>query len=1314
MGKFTKEQLYTLALDRHLAVSANAGAGKTRVLVERYLDILLNDAGNVSDPRKIVAITFTKQAAAEMLGRIIEKIDAMLSQAKNAAERRKFQRIRQRLSYANISTIHSFCINILRDYCIEANLSPNFVEINEIQLHNLRNEAIGEAINDYLENNFEEKYENNFNIKDFLFTQYDYKNIVSYVQQLFLKYDNYENIKNIYEGNEETYLSKIYGEIVPAISKIISDFIDNVDRVKTDGIDKLVEDTVKNKRKNDEEKNEFLFIINGFNQLFNTLKEKYSEFQNENNINVKTRLFVEIIELANEICSIKSGRDFLIVKIFNKVSKNEIYEIIYNDQQLQYFATDYRRFLVGKIFSTDFAAESIKLQFRLSKEIVKIADLANEKIIDIKRNLGAIDFDDMLLLTREVLKNKEIATAVSNNYTHILVDEFQDTNSIQYDIVKSLVPDLSENNSKFIFSPKLFIVGDDKQSIYRFRNADVKIFNKVKEEIQAANEKYLTENAKKKMPIKNEFLFINNKEIALGNLKLSATFRLQPVIAAFVNFVCSYNFRNFENISNISYNDLIAGRDKDFLINYFESKKNITNNDAIELDDSFGSVKFLFDVVDKQESSDANDGDENIDTEIEEIETNGEAKKLANYINYIVNNDNFHIKKELNNSWQNVRPNYSDIAILYRNRTKLYALQTELIKANIPFAVVSGEGFFQKQEIIDLINYLHFLYNSRNDLALLGLLMSPFFSLNQTEIINIVSEDGNSLWEKLKNIHNKSEIPRIKFAFEELDKIMQMAPMLTIPHLIRILLASGNWATSLIDNPAEKQILGNIEKFITLARNYQNRDFTSIADFVHELDTLQKISKEPEATHANTENAVNLMTIHASKGMEFPIVVLYGLNQISRNISLPLTSVKYGLIFQTPKIIYLKDNEISISKNGGKRQNLACILAKNEETKEEKAELMRLLYVAMTRAKDHLILTSTLKIGKNEKLNSINENLKFFLNSLGYDAEKLYNIATKISRKNESEFSMLELDLKLPDYDLKGKKIKIKIEINPEIYDNYEIKNNVEKENYPKIIDNENIYYCEKNRIFSFSEINAFQKMQENDEYYKHGFIKRKLGFENLNLHLNQQNKFTNSIKNELSAIDKGLIFHKLFQHINLWFDGNIYEKKLINIVENELLKTEKNLKNDNIFSIVEKCEIIVKTKLLQKFATKIYSAKMEYELSLPIGENYITGIIDCLIENEDGEFEIWDWKTNQIALDNDLQKLKENYSNQMQLYALFLMYLYPLQKKYIARLLFTEKASTNANNEDWTAEFTFTIVDQPNIINKFSAQIKKMLIHIS
>ena len=230
-------------------------------------------------------------------------------------------------------------------------------------------------------------------------------------------------------------------------------------------------------------------------------------------------------------------------------------------------------------------------------------------------------------------------------------------------------------------------------------------------------------------------------------------------------------------------------------------------------------------------------------------------------------------------------------------------------------------------------------------------------------------------------------------------------------------------------------------------------------------------------------------------------------------------------------------------------------------------------------------------------------------------------------------------------------------------YDNIKTSKNVKTQTQNKIVCEHNYNTIESNKMLAFSNIST------NNFYDKTTTINAK------------------KQKNNINPITKGVIFHNIMQNINLWFeDGKITKDIIQDIIENN-----GNNDADITESIIKNVTILVNTPLFQKYKNNIINAEFEFEISVPFHNNFLYGIIDCLVKNDEDEYEIWDWKTNNI---NDITELKYKYELQMLIYIYLLMKLYPNQNKYTARLISTELVSHNSDNWYYTTQKNKTDID--------------------
>jgi ATP-dependent exoDNAse (exonuclease V) beta subunit len=589
------------------------------------------------------------------------------------------------------------------------------------------------------------------------------------------------------------------------------------------------------------------------------------------------------------------------------------------------------------------------IQQALAELFLWVYDLYQQE----KASRRVLDFDDLQERARSLLENPQVHPRLSHRYDYIMVDEFQDTNQLQWDIIKKL--GMAENT---LSQNKFCIVGDEKQSIYMFRGAEVAVFGDVRRELQQANVEHDVLSAPLKIPPLGEIPESQENQ-KKGELIMAENFRSTPALIFFFNALFSRIFLpsfDSDRFYDVPHQELIAGRK------------------ASPPPDKTQPVEFLL-VYHAEEASD------------EQSQLN-EPELVALRICELVESRN-----------------YADIALLLRTRTRLKEFEDALRRHDIPFVVAGGIGFFQQQEVYDLANLLRVLVDHRQDIALAGVLRSPLLSFSDDQLLYLVAgtidrNEGNgynptmslrgvsatkrslhiqhSLWERLEH-HARSvetipeELDPSKFlhAYNLLRSWKSAADRIPITYLLRRILEDTGLYGILSGSRREVQSFINIEKLLDIARTFESVGFQTLSDFVAYLDLLIELEEREGEAQINFEgmNAVRLMTIHAAKGLQFPVVFVLELDRAfnygtgesiyidalkSGNGEFPVVGIK-GL---DPEQNYASEN--TVLRNYLKRVN----------TEKTDAEMKRLLYVACTRAQDQLVLSGTLSqnIAKNSWL----------------------------------------------------------------------------------------------------------------------------------------------------------------------------------------------------------------------------------------------------------------------------------------------------------------------------------------------------------
>lgn len=862
----TPNQHRALNIDRHICVTAGAGSGKTTVLVDRYLEILKQE--NIT-PEQVVAITFTDKAAAEMKGRIITE----LNKPHNVEIRTRHI---EQMNAAPISTIHSFCAKILREFPFQAGVPANFNIVQGIDQKLLLNQTIQENLRDiatapnHLHYNALrlslQRYGNRKDIIDLLTTMIEKREVVD---KLFHSVYSERNNGNIPEKWKEFFLSQLPSETE------IDDFVHSLYAV--------------------------LNIAKGKNtKEIETLTSKLEMLP------VRNPSSPDLLSILNEIKELIANKDGSISKPKFLGNKTDIKTI---ESDVETVKNVIKKIKSAPSIDNEGAGSDDMFMLETSDYLLTLYQDILNAYQNHKLAQGKLDFKDLQLMTRDLLKSNEtIRNQLSGRHNYYMIDEFQDTNEVQYELVMLLTNQLQDAN--------LFIVGDPKQSIFGFRGADVRIFNKTRTKIEE-----------------------NSGE----NIELKENFRSLHKPIGFVNhfFECLMGDGS-QSEYDVPFEALTKARD----------------------DNVDGSVEILLGGSDD--------------------ETN-EYQLIAQHINSMVAEG---IK-------------YEHIAILIRSRTHLPDLEAALITAGIPYLTTGGIGFYQRQEIYDIWNYLNFLNNTeKNHTSLIGILRGPAFCISDSELYEIYLQNGKSFWEKANSIQSPSN--ELQRAIEIISNQIQFVHRMSVNLLIQKIVNETGLIGTLNIGIQGQQKWANYQKLLELARQYDSEENKhALSDFIDFLDIL--ITEEPREGQAqieNTSGSVEIMTVHSAKGKQFPVVVLPCLHRRGASTSAPFIDEEVGIGFTPlkPDAAYAKSEPEIVD------------MMKNRANEKDEAEKKRLFYVAATRAKDRLVLSGALNAyGKTGNL------LKWLYEHLGINIEDDFaDIAVEVDEYSDQTTTTQQGQLHIP------------------------------------------------------------------------------------------------------------------------------------------------------------------------------------------------------------------------------------------------------------------------------------------------------------
>lgn len=861
--QFTPSQQNALNIEKHICVTAGAGSGKTTVLVQRYLKILRE---NKTTPQEIVAITFTEKAAAEMKERIIEELN-------NAEDITDRENLLDQMSSAYISTIHAFCSRILREFPFQAKVPANFSILQGIDQKLLLQKTLKETLKDIATNPDDphrpeltrllQRYGAQKKLVDFLSTMINKRDIIAKLKQEI--YDD-RNSAEIRADLEQRILEKSMSAID------VSEFIRCLNAVSKMASGKNVE-TVED--------------------LTQQLEARYAQDPNSPEVSKLLKQFIHLITIKNggiattafigrktDTTGIETEINFLVSTV-KKIKILPDLETEKENEKIGDAETEDDETKTDTVETDDdFLFSTVRDLLTLYTRVLNDYDAA-------KLSQGMLDFNDLQLKTRDLLRdNKKIRDELVKRHQYYMIDEYQDTNELQYELVMLLTNELKSAN--------LFIVGDPKQSIYGFRDADVRVFNKTKEKIvdDGGEDISLTEN-----------------------------FRSLRDVIGFVNyFFGPLMGKGNENEFEVEYEALTQAR-------------HAQTNGAIEI------------LIGKNGDVSAN-----------------EYELIARRIENMIADEKETVWVRGEDGKRTERPiQYGDIAILIRSRTHLPDIEHALLEAGIPYLTTGGIGFYQRQEIYDIWNYLNFLNNpSENDASAAAVLRGPAFGISDTELYEISlqkktkqtaeKQKEKSFWDKTLEYQGCTD--QLRRAIDILKTHIRFAHRTPVNRLVGTIVNETGLIGTLKTGKYGQQRWENYQKLLELARNFDgDENMQILPDFIDFLDIL--ITEEPREGQAPIEassGAVQIMTIHAAKGKQFPVVMLPRLDRQGQTDREPFIDEEFGIGF----------SPLNPDNNYQKTEPAIVTLMKNRSKEKEVAEKKRLFYVGATRAEDRLILSGTL------------------------------------------------------------------------------------------------------------------------------------------------------------------------------------------------------------------------------------------------------------------------------------------------------------------------------------------------------------------
>ncbi len=1183
------EQLKALDLRRNLLVTAGAGSGKTTVLVNRFLHILLQRPR--MEIQNVLAITYTDKAAAEMKERIFQEINQRFSEDPIVSAR--LFELLQQLNQAQISTIHGFCANILRQYSVEVGINPDFEILDDVQKEDFLQKSFREFFLSYQitygeKSTYQLSALREFSIKrlkEFLFKIYNARAILAPHFQSFNK-ANPEDVKRFWLSEFVRYHDAVLSDLF-----LSREFFNSLQFLCQLPIDQDGKER-------------------DLQRKFRTYLEKIENPETDH-----VEKIVSLIQIIQELTT-RSGEAYSRIPGRQKVWGKEGTQIF---KELSQVASQYTNAVIL------IHPEVEEVFFRVYLGLLLIASDFLEYVEERKRHQNTLDFEDLQIQTIRLLKsNWEVREQIRRRFPFVLVDEFQDTDVLQSEIIHLLVHDRSGK----LDENRLFVVGDPKQSIYGFRNADVSIFQQFAEKI--------SKQGTDKLPILvegDDASFEDTLENRRGVITLSQNFRSTPSLIHFFNYTFSSIFQK-DSEYDVKFQPLQPGR---------EIIEN--GNSKIQLD--------LFVLPD--------------DLDVSQVEA--QVRKMAeNILKLAGTNFSDHYREEIK-KLRAKKITFGDIAVLIRSRSFLGTIEQVFREKNIPYQTYKGKGFFQTQEIQDIYYILRSIVDPDDDFALLVFLRSPYVGLSDVTLFYLNQVQGDTYWEKLQKIHKyfsghqsieeifqsdfsrfiqskgyqlqigDGEIRMIQFLVEKIPQWNELALHGHFSLLLDIIIDELQMRALLREQPDSDQKLANLDKFLHyLFELEQNRTViaTEFIEFLKKQITGQ--IGEGEATILlEKQDKVNILTYHAAKGMEFPVVFLPFLERSFQFDDTFLTHKSSGMAFKLERS-FPKEINTPFAYNYLRKENRNKIVA------EEK----RLFYVAATRAKDHLFMSGF--IGKGGKLSDPSY-LKWLLNSYRLQPGELQKGQEILLNEKGFEFSV---KIHLLKESIQESPLAKSVEYSP-------------KETQVPDFSVDELKLLERapekpgGQIYSATQLMLFHENKE--RYFKHYYLR--MG----NI---QPPPVELEYADEPGGAVWGSIVHQLLE--------NFHRRP----ADDDVRKIQQIFLNMGVIDPEEKQNLQTKLLLfMDRFRNSEFAEKLsmkeqfsEFRVEMRIEEFIFAGIFDRLYQNTDGHWEVLDFKTNRIK-PREIEHVASKYQFQMEAYALLLSGLFPEQKNFPVTLLFLEPMKT-------------------------------------
>ena len=1069
------------------------------------------------------------------------------------------------LNKASISTIHSFCLDVIKNNFYEIDVSANTRIADDSEILLLQQEVIDDL--------FEEKYEeedSNFIKLIKTYTKYNQDEVL---KDLILRVYSYIQASPFPEEWLEEQIEKLNIEDG-------TNFSDTVwGKIITENANQILEDSIL-KLQNIRTKMTRFPELDKFTAKIEDDIDKYTYIQN----NLSD--WDTAVEAINTLKNAMWTKD---QKITNDL-KDEAKDVRESTKD------EFKKVKKLMNCSSKEAVQDIKYMYPILKMLKDLILEFSQKFYQRKREKNIMDFSDMEHLALKILVKKdengnvvksEIAKKYENKFEEIAIDEYQDSNLVQEYILTSV----SRGNN-------IFMVGDVKQSIYKFRQARPKLFL----------DKY---DSYKLEPVNGE-----NRKI-----QLFKNFRSRSNILDFTNLV-------FEDImsrelGNIEYN-------QDEYLNLGANFEEIQNQD----------YKTELEILDLSEENDDiwKTDEEETEKEQEKVEDVVlEARFVARKIKELIDSKYQIIDKKTGR--RDIQ--YKDIAILLRTSSGVANVyEKEISELEIPVYSDSSSQYLQSVEIETIMSLLRIINNPMQDIPLVTVMRSPIGNFTDNELIEIRMADRNSsFYEALL----KSDLEKAHRFLSLLKELREDEEYMTLDEWIWNIYTKTGYMNYVNLMPNGALRVSNLRMLFERAKQYEEASFKGLYNFINFIDKIKFNQEDLKAAKiiGENENVVRIMTIHKSKGLEFPVVILAGVGKQFNFRDLNGKILLDQDLGMGPQYI---DSDRYIEFKTLAKKALA-IKAKNEAISEE----MRILYVALTRAKEKLIIVGRQK-DVNKKMSEKQKLLEIYST---IDDNK---INPYLLQKYKTYLDWLEL-IYLKEGVANTKNL-FTVNINKREKTSVKIENEVEDIS-KKIIEesNKNNDEQEKEKI---KEILNWQYKHQSIEGIPTKTSVSKLKEEReQEVQITQEPKFINEeAKTKLTGAQKGTLIHLCLQKMKETEEYNLEkitelieelkDKEIITEIEAQNIDKEKLLEytNSQLWTELKQAKEIHKE---HPFYINIKASRIYNQINKEDDEDILVqGVIDLFFIDKDDKLILVDYKTDYVQHENELV---EKYKGQLDLY---------------------------------------------------------------